>query len=103
MEIMEKDIRRRVKIRNASVSEKIQAYLINNYGATTSLTSLQKELHKLGMGLKRETLISTARRWKILYITMPDRKGMKSAWEESENWNVILFCVEETGIIVMCR
>ena len=56
MEIMEKDIRRRVKIRNVSVFEKIQAYLINNYGATTSLTSLQKELHKLGMDLKRETL-----------------------------------------------
>lgn len=56
IEIMEKDIRRRVKIRNVSVFEKIQAYLINNYGATTSLTSLQKELHKLGMDLKRETL-----------------------------------------------
>lgn len=55
-EIMEKDIRRRVKIRNVSVFEKIQAYLINNYGATTSLTSLQKELHKSGMDLKRETL-----------------------------------------------
>ena len=58
MEIMEKDIRRRVKICNVSVFEKIQAYLINNYRATTSLTSLQKELHKLGMDLKRETLIS---------------------------------------------
>lgn len=56
MEIMEKDIRRRVKIRGASVFEKIQVYLINNYGATTSLTSLQKELHKSGMDLKRETL-----------------------------------------------
>lgn len=55
-EIFEKDIKRRVKIRNVSVFEKIQIYLINNFGATTSLTSMLKELHKAGMGIKRETL-----------------------------------------------
>ena len=47
--------------------------------------------------------ISYARLWKILYTTMPDQRGMKSALEESENWNVILFCAAATGIIVMCR
>lgn len=55
-EIFEKDIKRRVKIRNVSVFEKIQTYLINNFGATTSLTSMMKELHKSGMDIKRETL-----------------------------------------------
>lgn len=55
-EIFEKDIKRRVKIRNASVFEKIQTYLINNFGATTSLNSMLIELHKLGMSIKRETL-----------------------------------------------
>lgn len=55
-EIFEKDIKRRVKIRNASVFEKIQTYLINNFGATTSLNSMMTELHKLGMSIKRETL-----------------------------------------------
>lgn len=55
-EIFEKDIKRRVKIRNASVFEKIQTYLINNFGATTSLNSMLTELHKLGMSIKRETL-----------------------------------------------
>ena len=55
-EIFEKDIKRRVKIRNVSVFEKIQTYLINNFGATTSLTSMLQELHKSGMDIKRETL-----------------------------------------------
>lgn len=55
-EIFEKDIKRRVKIQNVSVFEKIRTYLINNFGATTSLTSMLKELHKSGMDIKRETL-----------------------------------------------
>lgn len=55
-EIFEKDIKRRVKIRNVSVFEKIQVYLINNFGATTSLTNMLKELHKAGFDIKRETL-----------------------------------------------
>ena len=55
-EIFEKDIKRRVRIRNASVFEKIQTYLINNFGATTSLGNMLEELHKLGMNIKRETL-----------------------------------------------
>mgnify|MGYP003331012581 CR=1 FL=1 len=52
----EKDIRRRVKIVNRSVFEKVQTYMINNYGSSTSLTNILKELHKGGMNIKRETL-----------------------------------------------
>ena len=55
-EILEKDIKHRVKIRNVSVFEKVQTYLINNFGSTTSLKSILKELHKSGMNIKRETL-----------------------------------------------
>lgn len=55
-EILEKDIKRRVKIKNVSVFERVQTYLINNFGETTSLSGMLKELHKLGMGIKRETL-----------------------------------------------
>jgi len=55
-EIFEKDIKRRVKIRNVSVFEKVQIYLINNFGATTSLTNMLKDLHKVGLDIKRETL-----------------------------------------------
>ena len=69
-EIFVKDIKRRVKIRNNSIFEKIQTYLINNFGAPTSLTSMLKELHKSGLDIKRETLdryISILKDAKILY------------------------------------
>jgi len=55
-EIIEKDIKRRVKINNLSVFNKIQTYLINNFGATTSLSNILDELHKDGTNIKRETL-----------------------------------------------
>ena len=55
-EIFEKDIKRRVKIKNVSTFEKVQTYLINNYGSTTSLTNMLQELKKNGMDIKRETL-----------------------------------------------
>ena len=35
-EIFKKDIRKRVKIRNVSVFETVQHYIINNFGAPTS-------------------------------------------------------------------
>ena len=55
-EIFEKDIKRRVKIRNMSVFNKIRNYLINNFGATTSLTNMLEDLRKDGSDIKRETL-----------------------------------------------
>jgi predicted AAA+ superfamily ATPase len=55
-EIFQKDIKRRVKIRNVSVFQKIQQYLINNFGATTSLTNMLVALEKDGTKIKRETL-----------------------------------------------
>ena len=55
-EIFEKDIKRRIKIRNQSVFEQVQQYIINNFGMTTSLKNLIKELQKEGVNVKRETL-----------------------------------------------
>ena len=55
-EIFEKDIRRRVQIRNKSVFETVLRYIINNYGATMSLTNILDDLHKNGSSIKRETL-----------------------------------------------
>ncbi len=55
-EIYEKDIRKRVKIRNVSVFNMIQTYIINNFGATTSLTNILDDLHKSGSDIRRETL-----------------------------------------------
>lgn len=55
-EIFEKDIKRRVKIRNVSVFEKIRKYMINNFGVTSSLTNMLEDLQKDGSQIKRETL-----------------------------------------------
>ena len=56
-EIFQKDIRRRVRIRNVSLFNLVRDYVINNFGATTSLTNILSDLEqKQGVRLKRETL-----------------------------------------------
>ena len=56
-EIFEKDIRRRVKIKNVSVFNQVRGYVINNLGATTSLANIKSDLEsKQGVKVKRETL-----------------------------------------------
>jgi len=55
-EIFQKDIKRRIKIRNVAAFQSVQTYLINNFGATTSLTNLLDDLSKAGIRIKRETL-----------------------------------------------
>ena len=47
-EIFEKDIRKRVKIRNKETFETVMRFVINNFGATTSLRSIVDELNKTG-------------------------------------------------------
>lgn len=69
-EIFEKDIKRRVKIRHLSIFQKVQAYLINNFGATTSISNILEALKKDGTIIKRETLyryIEILKDAKILY------------------------------------
>lgn len=78
-EIFQKDIRQRMKIRRVSVFEKIQRFIINNFGATTSLTSLLDALERDGTKIKRETLnryIKILVDAKILYEC--DRFDLKS-------------------------
>ena len=55
-EIFEKDIRKRVKIRKVSVFETVQRYIINNFGATMSLTNILEDLKRNGCPIRRETL-----------------------------------------------
>ena len=55
-EIYEKDIRRRLKIRNRSVFEALMKYLINNFGSTTSLNNIVDDFAKKGTPIKRETV-----------------------------------------------
>ena len=55
-EIFEKDIRRRVKIRNRESFEAIRQYIVNNFGATTSINNLYEDLRKNGYVISRQTL-----------------------------------------------
>ena len=55
-EIFEKDIRRRVKIRHGDAFRRVQAYLVNNFGAPTSLPNILESLERGGTRMKLETL-----------------------------------------------
>ncbi len=84
-EIFEKDIRRRVKIRHVSVFNAVRDYLVNNYGATTSVTNLLDYFNKVEhVPIKRETLnryIQTLVDAKILYrcqrFDMKSRRSLR--------------------------
>ena len=78
-EIFEKDIRRRVKIRNKEAFEAVRHFIINNFGATMSMSSLHEALVKSGMSIKRATVskyIQVLLDAKILYAC--DRFDMKT-------------------------
>lgn len=55
-EIFEKDIRRRVKIRNRSVFDAVLKYIINNFGSTTNIQNIVNDFKKNGVSIKRETV-----------------------------------------------
>ena len=55
-EIFEKDIRRRLKIRNKNTFETVQKYIINNFAATTSLKSLKKAIEQNGTAISEATI-----------------------------------------------
>lgn len=55
-EIFEKDIRKKVKVRNKSVFEAVMNYIVNNFGATTSLNNIVEDLAKNNVTVKRETV-----------------------------------------------
>ena len=81
-EIYEKDIRRRLKIRNKSTFEAVQKYIINNFGATTSLKSLKKSIEQTGTPISEATIaryITALLDAKILYeCARFDMKSKKS-------------------------
>lgn len=78
-EIFEKDIRRRVKIKDLASFETVRNFVINNYGSTTSINSLHEALVKTGIAIGRRTVtryIQTLVDAKILYEC--NRFDMKS-------------------------
>ena len=81
-EIFEKDIKKRVQIRNRSNFDRVITYVINNFGAMTSLSNIKKALEEDGVAIARETLntyIQVLLDAKILYeCTRFDLKSKKS-------------------------
>ena len=81
-EIFEKDIRRRIKIRDKASFEAVRRYIINNFGTTTSLNSLCVALNKNGMNVSRNTVtryIQALLDAKVLYeCSRFDMKSKKS-------------------------
>ncbi len=78
-EIFEKDIKKRIKIRNVEAFDIVKNYIINNYGATMSIASIHKALRGNGININRETIsryIDELVNSKILYVC--DRFDMKS-------------------------
>lgn len=91
-EIFEKDIKRRIKINKREAFVKVRDYIINNYGATTSITNLQEALAKDGLIIKRDTLdryIKALVDAKILYECKRfDMKSKKSLTGEKKYYLV---------------
>lgn len=81
-EIFVKDIQKRVKIRNVSLFEIVQRYIINNFGVELSLTKMLADLRKCGYKIRRETLkryIHILEATKIIYrCEIFDIKSRKS-------------------------
>ena len=78
-EIFEKDIRKRVKIRKKETFEIVRRYIINNFGATTSINNICESLKSNGLGIGKATIsryIKALVDAKILYEC--DRFDMKS-------------------------
>ena len=78
-EIFEKDIKQRVKVRNVEAFNVVRDFVINNYGATLSVSSIHRALQGNGLIIKRETIsryIDELVKSKILYQC--DRFDMKS-------------------------
>lgn len=78
-EIFQKDIRSRLKIRNRVAFNAIMEYFIANFGASTNLTNIVKDLNERGVKLKIETAnkyIEALEKAKILIRC--DRFDMKS-------------------------
>ena len=70
-QIMEKDIKRHRRIKNKSLFEKIKTYVINNFGATTNLSNIEKYFReKENIAITRETInnyIEILENAKIIY------------------------------------
>lgn len=78
-EIFQKDIKKRVKVRDVAAFESVRRFIINNFGATFSINSLHQALRAAGMNIGRATVTRYIKHLvdaKVLYEC--DRFDMKS-------------------------
>lgn len=55
-DIFKKDIRKRIKIKNAEGFQLVQNYIINNFGATTNINNICDDLKRNGVSITRATI-----------------------------------------------
>ncbi len=87
-EIFEKDIRKRLKIKNKESFETVRRYIINNFGATTNINNIRDELYKSGTPISAATVskyIKALVDAKIIYeCPRFDMKSKKSLHSEKK-------------------
>ena len=70
-EIFEKDVKRRVKVRRVSVFERVRDYMVNNFGAATSVRGIAEFFRNVeGVPMREETVnryITVLEEAKVLY------------------------------------
>ena len=69
-EIFEKDVKKRKRISNIALYERVQSFLLNNYSTTFSLTNLTNSLRNEGITFKDSTVrgyIEDLKKAKIIY------------------------------------
>ena len=78
-EIYEKDVKRRVRIRNRAAFDSVMRYIVNNFGATTSIQNIVDDFVKTGVTIKKETVNRYIGALISAKIVMPcERFDMKS-------------------------
>ncbi len=81
-EIYQKDIKKRLRIKNKSIFDTVMVYIINNFGSTTSIQNIVDDLAKNKVSVKRETVNKYIEALKSAKILMEckrfDMKSRKS-------------------------
>lgn len=87
-EIYKKDIQSRIKIRNRAVFDAVMTYVINNFGATTSISNIENDFREKNILIKKETInryIKALINAKVLYECKRfDMKSRKSIMGEQK-------------------
>ena len=78
-EIYEKDVARRIRIRNRAIFEQARRYVIDNFGSPVSIQNIADDLVRSGVAIKHETVQKYIHTLADTKILMPcERFDMKS-------------------------